>query len=273
MNVWIGTAGFSYQEWLGGFYPPDLPDGRMFSYYSRRFPFVELNFTFYGCPSADVFVRYARTAPEGFRFSAKVPQSASHEQSYRDLDRFRDAVGHLGGALSAVALQFPQSFAHSTSGRKWVELVVKSLDPLPVGVEFRHWTWARPDIPTWLTEQGAFLIAVDVPDLAALYPRGLVRAGRTIYVRFHSRNVDNWYKSDRERHDYEYSESALAAWADAVELEAPVCDEVFFVFNNCRHLQALDNARLMARLLEGRLGLNVVQSTSTPQPEQLSLFE
>ena len=34
-RVWIGTSGFSYKEWKGSFYPADLPDREMLSYYAK----------------------------------------------------------------------------------------------------------------------------------------------------------------------------------------------------------------------------------------------
>lgn len=179
MHVWIGTGGFGYSDWVGGFYPRGLPVARMLTYYAHRFPVVELNFSFFGSPTADRFARQAAQTPAGFRFTAKVPRSVSHEQTERELVAFHDALAGLGQRLGGLVLQFPQTFHHDRNHRRWVEFVVGELSPYHVGVEFRHWTWARPDVPQWLDDLGAFLIAVDVPDLPALYPRGLVRSGRT----------------------------------------------------------------------------------------------
>ena len=51
MRLWPGTSGFSYKEWKGSFYPEDLPDAGMLSYYAARFPTVEINNTFYRMPT------------------------------------------------------------------------------------------------------------------------------------------------------------------------------------------------------------------------------
>ena len=37
MRLWPGTSGFSYKEWKGSFYPEDLPDSSMLSFYAERF--------------------------------------------------------------------------------------------------------------------------------------------------------------------------------------------------------------------------------------------
>ncbi len=38
MDLWIGTSGYSYSDWVGGFYPAGTRPGGMLAYYSRRFP-------------------------------------------------------------------------------------------------------------------------------------------------------------------------------------------------------------------------------------------
>ena len=47
MKYWVGTSGFSYKEWKGSFYPEDLPNEEMLSYYGERLNAVEINNTFY----------------------------------------------------------------------------------------------------------------------------------------------------------------------------------------------------------------------------------
>ncbi|MBX7105063.1 MAG: DUF72 domain-containing protein [Gemmataceae bacterium] len=272
MHVWIGTGGYGYNEWHGAFYPPGLPPGKMLAHYARRFPVVELNFSFYGSPTFDRFARQAGQTPDGFRFTVKVPQSISHEQSDRELHAFRDAVAGLGDKLSSLVLQFPQSFHHDRAHRRWLEHVTGELAPYPVGVEFRHWTWARPDVPEWLECHGAFQIAVDVPDLPALFPRGLVRSGHTLYVRFHTRSANAWHTADRERLEYDYPEETLAAWAEQIAHEAPAVNDAYLIFNNCRGPHAITNAQRMHDLLAGRLGVHVVDPFAAPLPTQLSLF-
>lgn len=272
MHVWIGTGGFGYTDWVGELYPPGLPPGKMLAHYSRRFPVVELNFSFYGAPSFDRFVRQAHQTPPGFRFTVKVPQSISHERSDRELSTFHAAVHGLGDKLAGLVLQFPQSFHHDRAHRRWLEHVCGELAPFPVGVEFRHWTWSRPDVPEWLESHGAYLIAVDVPELPQLFPRGLVRSGRTLYVRFHTRCADAWYTADRERLEYDYPLESLATWADQVAYEAPAVDDCYLIFNNCRGPFALQNADRIRQLLCGRLGVHVVDPFAVPGPTQLSLF-
>src|SRR5262249_31261147 len=95
MNVWIGTAGYSNEHWVGPFYPPRTPAPRMLPHYTRHFPLVELNFTFSRCPAPEMLTRLADQTPAGFQFAVKLPRSISHEQRPDELDAFRTAMNAL----------------------------------------------------------------------------------------------------------------------------------------------------------------------------------
>ena len=64
MQVWIGTSGYSYPDWVGAFYPRGTRPQRMLAYYCRHFPLVELNFTFYHSPRPGQLARFAEQTPE-----------------------------------------------------------------------------------------------------------------------------------------------------------------------------------------------------------------
>ena len=51
MQVRIGTAGYSYRDWVGDFYPPGTRSGEMLAFYSRQFSVVEINASFYRTPT------------------------------------------------------------------------------------------------------------------------------------------------------------------------------------------------------------------------------
>src|SRR5207249_3899910 len=118
-----------------------------------------------------------------------------------------------------------------------------------LAVEFRHRSWSRPDIPGWLREHNLDLVAVDVPNLPGLYPRSLVQSSNRVYIRFHSRNATNWYRSDKDRYDYHYEDGALTEWIEALSRTADRTDRVLLLFNNCQRSQAVANAQRMRELL------------------------
>ncbi len=93
----IGTSGWSYPSWRGGFYPGGMQPAEFLGFYATRFDTVELNSTGYRLPSEDQFRRWAEAVPDGFRFAVKLPLTR--------LDRvtpFLERVLALGDRLGPV---------------------------------------------------------------------------------------------------------------------------------------------------------------------------
>jgi uncharacterized protein YecE (DUF72 family) len=195
------------------------------------------------------------------------------------LNDFRHAVEALraGNRLLGLLGQFPQSMHDTSKHRAWIETLAGELAEYRLAVEFRHRSWFREDIPPWLHTLHVDLVSVDVPDIASLYPRGLVRSGPRVYIRMHSRNAQNWYRPDKERYDYDYDDEALSEWVEALARQSrDAIREVLFLFNNCHGAQAIGNARrlreLLARLApEAQIIPPVTPSSTTPV--QRGLFD
>ncbi len=276
MNVWIGTSGYSYPDWVGPFYPPGTKSTGMLPYYARQFPLVELNFTFYRPPTPAMLARMADTAPPGFQFVVKLPRSLSHEEKTDDLATFRASVEQMKqrDCLLGLLCQLPQGSHYTKQRLGWLDTLGKELSPYHLAVEFRHRSWDRPDLTAWLGERHIDLVSVDVPEVPALFPRGLVQSTERIYVRFHSRIARNWYQSDKERYDYEYDDVALTEWIEQMTRSPERTREVLFLFNNCVNHQAVTNARRMAQIVPKILPQAHVMPPPPPQgPAQRSLFE
>jgi uncharacterized protein YecE (DUF72 family) len=276
MNVWVGTSGYSYPDWVGPFYPEGTRPNRMLSYYAHQFPLVELNFTFYRPPTPPMLACLADQVPAGFQFVVKLPRSISHEEKPADLPSFCRSVEEMRrrGCLLGVLCQLPQA-SHQTRRRlEWLDWLGRELAGCRLAVEFRHCSWARPDLPAWLAERHIDLVSVDVPDLPALYPGGLVQSGGRIYVRLHSRNAGNWYQSERERYDYDYDDAALREWVEEVLGAAGRTQEALLLFNNCHHGHAPRNARRSMSLFQSA-GASVVApfAAAEPAPVQRGLFD
>ena len=95
-KILIGTSGFSYKEWLGGFYPEKLPGAKMLEYYAERMPTVEINYTFRAMPKSAMLEGWASRTPANFRFALKAPQThhalrqaARRQRDHRNIHRAR----------------------------------------------------------------------------------------------------------------------------------------------------------------------------------------
>jgi uncharacterized protein YecE (DUF72 family) len=278
MQIWIGTSGYSYPDWVGPFYPPGTTPGRMLSLYCQSFPLVELNFSFYRLPTPAMLAGLAARTPDRFQFIVKIPRTLSHDESPAELPAFRQAIDELSRRQRLLGLlcQLPQASHNTARHRSWLGTLAGELGNYRLAVEFRHHSWNQKDVPPWLAEKGLDLVAVDAPRLPALYPSGLVQSTPRMYVRFHSRSGEKWYLSDKERYDYDYDDSALNEWVRAVDAVSDRAERVLLLFNNCRRGQAAGNAGRMHQLLQAtRLGPALVEPVRPAQRsnEQRRLFD
>jgi uncharacterized protein YecE (DUF72 family) len=274
MQCWVGTSGYSYSDWVGGFYPQGTKGRGMLIHYCRHFPLVELNFSFYRNPTPEILARMADQTPDGFQFIVKVPRTISHEERNEELPLFRSAIEELRRRqkLSGVLLQLPQSAHFNQERLNRLGDLTRAFEGCGMGVEFRHISWHEPEIRSWLASQKIDLVSVDVPRLPSLYPRGLERSTQRIYVRFHSRNGGNWYVSDKDRYDYDYGEQELKEWIDAIRSQEGKAEQVFLLFNNCHRGHSAENARRMQELLREMAPELEVASPKLQIEQQKTLF-
>lgn len=78
MKLLAGTSGYSFKEWKGSFYPEDIKADGMLSFYSTKFPTIEINNTFYRLPKEHVLQDWASQVPDDFVFAIKASQRITH---------------------------------------------------------------------------------------------------------------------------------------------------------------------------------------------------
>jgi len=66
----IGCSGWSYQDWVGPFYPRDAKPGDYLKLYSNVFNAVEIDSTYYRTPSPLMVANWRKVTPETFLFTA-----------------------------------------------------------------------------------------------------------------------------------------------------------------------------------------------------------
>jgi len=131
MPAYVGSSGFSYPSWKPGFYPAGTKQTEFLRFYSERLNSVELNTTGYRLPDEDVFRRWAKETPDGFRFAVKMPHP-------NRLGAFGDRVRLLGEKLGPVRIVVQQA-----RNDEWLAQLVGKLDPaLEWALDFRHESWA-----------------------------------------------------------------------------------------------------------------------------------
>jgi uncharacterized protein YecE (DUF72 family) len=255
--VLIGTSGYSYEDWVGPFYPRGLSKREYLSFYAAEFPAVELNFSYYAQPNASTLERMIEKTPGSFRFAIKAHQSLTHnigEDFPKDIERYRRGIQPLvdSGRLAAILLQFPYSFHYTPESRRHLQRLCESFAELPKAVEFRSSEWQRDSVYRGLGDVKTALVNVDEPKLPKLPAATEVVSSDLAYLRFHGRNAANWWKGDNvSRYDYLYSAEELSEWLPMIERMLAKARLLLVIFNNHSRGQAIQNARQLQGLLFG----------------------
>ena len=110
-GLFLGTSAFTAAGWSESFYPAGMKSADYLTYYASQFNAVEVDSTFYGCPSASRVSNWSARTPEDFIFCAKVPQVITHEKVLVDCDsefeEFVKTMDILGPKLGPMIFQFP----------------------------------------------------------------------------------------------------------------------------------------------------------------------
>jgi len=193
----VGTSGFSYASWRGGFYPADARPEEFLRLYAERLPSVELNATFYRLPSEDQLRRWAAETPASFRFAVKMPRAITFGGRLDGVATFCERVRVLGERLGAVLVRLPDDRPRDEG---FLRLLLGSVDPeLRYALDLRHPSWDGVDVAP----------AVRVGALEADAPFRYVRLRET-----------------------PYSEAELAAWAGRLR---PLLERGVDVFAYFKH--------------------------------------
>ncbi|MGH7726597.1 MAG: DUF72 domain-containing protein [Candidatus Eiseniibacteriota bacterium] len=255
--VVLGTSGFSFDDWVGPFYPAGTRKTDMLAHYAERFTAVEVNSTYYGIPPPRTMEQLDRKTPPGFEFVVKAHRTMTHEKAPpppADFRAFHECLEPLkaAGKFRGTLLQFPWAFRPTLAARKRLELLHGELaEDGPLFVEFRHASWLRDEVFAFLMERGIGYCSVDEPELPGLVPAEARVTGETAYVRLHGRNKETWWgRGGGDRYDYDYSREELKEWVRKIRELAERSSKVYVFFNNCHAGQAARNALLMRDMLQ-----------------------
>ena len=190
-----GTSGFSYKEWLGHFYPEQLPANEMLRYYASHFSTVEINNTFYRMPAESMLSQWLEQVPEHFAFTLKAPRRITHDQRLRESEanvaEFLRRAQVLGGRLGALLFQLPPYLKKDLPRlRDFLALLPQGRE---VAFEFRNNSWHDDEVYEALRSRGAILCMTDTDEgdtpFVATSDCGYIRLRRTHYE---DRELDAW---------------------------------------------------------------------------------
>ena len=167
MQVWTGTSGYSYPAWKGSFYPEDLPNKEMLSFYGSRLRAVEINNTFYRMPRENVLEAWAEAVPDGFRFALKASRRITHFKRLRDAEEETEYLVQTAAALAdragVILYQLPPNFKRDDE--RLARFVAQLPNPGTSAFEFRHASWFDEGVFDILRDRNSALCLAETDDL------------------------------------------------------------------------------------------------------------
>ena len=159
----VGCSGWGYDDWLGGFYPPNTPKSDYLKLYSRVFDVVEVDSSFYRNPGPAVTKDWFKATPSGFRFAMKMPRRITHEKKLKDvaenLGWFYASAKELREKCGPLVAQLPPSIKFDADW-KVMQDFLRALDGehYAHAIEFRHKSWFREDVYKLLRDRNVAMV-------------------------------------------------------------------------------------------------------------------
>lgn len=254
--IYIGTSGFSYDDWVGPYYPTNLSKNDWLTFYAKEFNTLEINYTYYRMPTAKTLAGMARKVLDGFLFTLKTPQEMTHTRDAVAalFPQFIEALKPLMDQkkFGVILAQFPSSFHRTREIVDYLKYFRERLHELPIVFEFRNAQWLDDQTFAFLREHRVGFCCVDEPRLKGLLPPIAEATSQVAYVRFHGRNATKWWEHEQayERYDYTYSKAELEEWTPRIQKLNQLSETVFAFANNHYRAQGIDTARQLWLLLD-----------------------
>ena len=280
----IGTAGWSYKDWVPSFYPKQQSSNfDWLEFYSEYFNFVEVNSSYYTYLNPKVVEAWLRKVEEvdDFTFSIKLHQDFTHRQAF-DKNKVLSIQQNLDllakeERLSGLLIQFPYSFQFNEANVNYLQRVIELFEGYKMFVEVRHKSWAgkRAKTITFCT--------VDQPSIGESIEFNPIAGNDATYIRFHGRNEKAWknslsnygkkqtYQEQNARYEYLYSQSELLLINRKIKEVYDKVKDIYIVMNNHPKGDAVANAFELLHLLKVRETIVVPETIIKAYPRLKSL--
>ena len=275
----IGTAGWSYKDWIPSFYPKNQSaEFDWLQFYSHYFNCVEVNSTYYTYISPKIVEGWIKKVidAEDFLFTVKLHQDFTHKKDYdqQKVKAVSDNLDSLAKAerLGGLLIQFPYSFSFDNTTADYVRKLRDIFQTFNCFVEVRHKSWLKKEALEMFKKLNLTYCTIDQPQIGEAIPFEPIITSDKAYLRFHGRNVKAWLKSinsygkqqsyeeQSERYKYLYSPGELVEIDQKIKSIQEKVKEIYVIMNNHPQGDAIANAFELIHLLEEK---SKVQMPST----------
>ena len=208
-KIRVGVGGWDYDPWRQTFYPPGMPKGKQLEHAGSKLSAIEVNATYYKLQKPELFERWGKTVPDGFKFTIKASRFCTNRKLLGEggegVARFcAQGFVELGDKLGPILWQFmgtkqfdPDDF------QAFLDLLPTSQDGVRLrhAVEPRHESFQTPEFVAMARAAGVAIVFADADD----YPCIADLSGDFVYARLQRSIADEATG---------YDAASLDRWAD-----------------------------------------------------------
>jgi uncharacterized protein YecE (DUF72 family) len=277
-RVRMGTSGYSFEDWVGIFFPPrraKIEEKDRFAFYQRYFSFLELNTTFYREPDISFFLDMEKRSKADLLVTVKAHKGISHSSAWDQaegralMERHVSAVSPLveTGRFYSFLIQLED---HRERSQKILDYLRFAAEPaiakrMDIHIEFRHVSWHRTEVLQVLKDAGIGVCNTEIPPVSHAFPLKAYATTPKGYVRYSGRNLASWYppkkaitnrdqiEARNARYDYNYNEREIRERADGQVKLLEKVDQLAIAYNNHYQAQAVLNAIRNLEILKEKL--------------------
>ena len=290
-KYYIGTAGWSYKDWVPAFYPKNQSGNfDWLQFYMHYFNCVEVNSTYYAYISPKVVEGWINKVSDSddFMFTLKLHQDFTHKKDFDkqkinavdyNLDMLAKAE-RLGGLL----IQFPYSFSFNNASADYLRRLSELFQGYNCVVEVRHSSWNNKQAMELFKQLNLTFCTIDQPQIGKAISFEPIITNHKAYLRFHGRNVEAWmnsinnygkkqtYEQQSERYKYLYSPGELVEVEQKIKSINEKVNEVYVIMNNHPQGDAVANTFELMHLLEEKTRVHMPETIvkSFPRLEMIS---
>ncbi|RLC47942.1 MAG: hypothetical protein DRI23_10865, partial [Candidatus Cloacimonadota bacterium] len=167
-KFYIGTAGWSYKDWVSSFYPKNQSGSfDWLQFYSHYFNCVEVNSTYYAYISPRVVEGWIRkvTDSDNFIFDVKLHQDFTHKRNFDEQNikavRYNLDLLAKEERLGGLLIQFPYSFSFNDPAVKYIQKLKNTFPNYNCFVEVRHASWGNKKAFEFFKEANITFCTID----------------------------------------------------------------------------------------------------------------
>lgn len=275
----IGTAGWSYKDWVPNFYPKNQTGGfDWLQFYSHYFNCVEVNSTYYTYISPKVVEGWIKKVEDSndFIFHIKLHQDFTHKRKFDEqntkavrynLEQLRKSE-RLGGLL----IQFPYSYSFDGNSVQHIQKLRDIFSDISCFIEVRHSSWNNNRALEFFKENDLTFCTIDQPQVGQAIEFEPIITTDKAYIRFHGRNAEAWkkslsnfgkpqtYEEQSSRYSYLYSPGELIEIEQKIKSIQHKVKEINVIMNNHPQGDAVANAFELIHLLDEKTKVEMPNS-------------